>query len=90
MRSEENDKKSVDLFSQDMLDKLRKNAHKPHHSVHSLPFLVMRLKEEVVELEEEVDKFLDGASSAEAVVKECADVSNFSMFIAENVRTEEL
>lgn len=62
-----------------MSHKLLLTRHRPHWSDSTTAFLLKRLKDEVVELEKAYkdDKRKD-------IVRECADVANFAMMIADN------
>ena len=79
-----------------MEKKLKENDHKKSWKKCKILYLIERLKEEVKELEDcfwiedsrsdfiniGEDFMIKGKYSEEDVIKECADVSNFSMMIA--------
>ena len=83
-----------------MEKKLKENDHKKSWKKCKILYLIKRLKEEVKELEDcfwiedsrsdfiniGEDFMIKGKYSEEDVIKECADVSNFSMMIAWNMR----
>jgi NTP pyrophosphatase (non-canonical NTP hydrolase) len=93
-------RKEIKSFSEDMEKKLKKNDHKEHWSKSNYAYLIQRLRKEVDELDEELSSFvigqamprdLDGACSIEKygeVVEECADVANFAMMIADNLKNK--
>lgn len=76
--------------------KLRKNDHKGHWSNCTNTYLTRRLSEEGTELRNALKLLLDArrypADTAQLehcralVVRECADVANFAMMIADNAR----
>lgn len=93
-------RKEIKSFSEDMEKKLKDNDHKGHWSKSSYAYLIQRLREEVDELDEELSSFvigqamprdLSGSYSIEQygeVVEECADVANFAMMIADNLKNK--
>jgi len=81
-RNESDDAAAVLRFGADMCGKLRQNNHKAHWSTVNNFWLLVRLKQEVEELKLAM---LDDPGS---VVAECADVANFAMMIADNVRNK--
>lgn len=85
-RDEDGDQQAVDRFALDMLTKLRANSHKAHWRVVTPEWLLGRLREEVEELSDAIDDEFDGICSAETVIRECADVANFALMIADNAR----
>ena len=88
---------TVNWFSEWMLKKLEDNTHKPHWSGDAPTRLLEKLRVEVRELDVALDEFCVMARSSDEysdlekirittdVIKECADVSNFGMMIADNV-----
>jgi len=67
----------VERFSEKMNAKLFKNRFKAHWSTVPQSYLLERLKEELVELEEALREGV-------GIESECADVANFAMMIADN------
>lgn len=86
-RSSGADRAAVRLFGSDMLAKLEENSHKAHWSTVSNRWLLMRLAEECQELMQALVSLDRGQGMATDVIDECADVANFAMMIADNVRT---
>jgi NTP pyrophosphatase (non-canonical NTP hydrolase) len=78
-----NIREEVQWFSQEMEKKLIENDHKAHWSDLPIAYLEMRLKQEVVELEEAIMDFHLGKGSVDQITKEAADVGNFAMMIAD-------
>lgn len=90
----------LEEFCWDMENKLRENDYKGNWSECNYSYLIQRLREEVDELDEvlacfvigqAVPRDLGGAYSIEQygeVVEECADVANFAMMIADNLKNE--
>ena len=78
------DNKAVGNFSSWMLLKLRSNKHKAHWDTVESPWLLNRLE---VELDELRDALLTGSNMD--VIKECADVANFAMMIADKHGTKQ-
>lgn len=92
IRNPIDDKKAVELFGEEMLIKLLENGHKSHWSTKDHYYLMSRLRDEVKELTDAVIKRYaiepttqDIEQSVE-IIRECADVANFVMFIADNER----
>ena len=67
-------------FAKIMENKLKQNDYKGGWSNCDIKWLLSRLKEETVELEQAIEN-----KSKENIVKEAADVANFAMMIADNV-----
>jgi NTP pyrophosphatase (non-canonical NTP hydrolase) len=61
-----------------MLHKLRKNQHKSHWREEPVDWLLMRLKEEVAELEQAVM-----CEPGESIWNEAADVANIAAMVAD-------
>ena len=66
-------------FAQDMERKLRRNANKTPWREHTLGYILQRLKEEVEELQEELEWKNKGCCSFIEV--EAVDVGNFAMML---------
>ena len=79
-------RKEVQKFSEDMEHKLVKNDHKSGWGNCTSSYLLLRLKEEVKELETAVRN----NKSTGDVITEAADVANFAMMIADNARKGKL
>jgi NTP pyrophosphatase (non-canonical NTP hydrolase) len=77
-----NPRAEVAWFADQMELKLKENDHKVHWSECSLDFLIHRLYQEADEL---WNAIRDRKPSIE-IIRECADVANFAMMIADNVR----
>ena len=79
----ENTREGIDAalndFMTHMRHKLLLTRHRDHWKELPLALLLERVKEEVVELEEAL-----ASGDRKKVVRECADVANFLMFIADN------
>lgn len=75
-------RESVQWFAEKMEQKLQHNDHKPGWD--SLPdsYFVKRAQDELLELAEALARGL----SPEAIILECADVSNFVMMLADKKR----
>ncbi|MEG7342529.1 hypothetical protein V6E27_28690 [Bacillus cereus] len=79
-------REEVKWFAEQMESKLQENDHKGGWQDCDLQWLVKRLKEEVNELESALKDFsISFNEYSENVIKESADVSNFSMMIADIV-----
>ena len=72
-------KDSVKWFSQHMENVLRDNDYKGGWEDIDVGWLLGRLQEEVCELENE----LHVSNNEEKIIKECCDVANFAMMIAD-------
>jgi NTP pyrophosphatase (non-canonical NTP hydrolase) len=71
----------LEWFVQQMEQKLKENDHKQHWQNNHPYKLLDNLYEEAKELEEAIVMNF----SAKEIIKECADVANFAMMIADNV-----
>lgn len=71
----------LQLFVNAQEDKLRRNDHKPHWKNSSIRFLIKRLKDEIEELEIEIEK-----GSELLITHEAVDVANFAMMIFDNAK----
>jgi hypothetical protein len=74
----------VAWFAEQMEAALRRNDHKGGWSGADMGYLRDRLREECVELEMALD-----AAPFEKATREAADVANFAMMIADNLRPPE-
>lgn len=79
-RQIEERKKILDWFQNIQLTKLLENSHKGTWRNKSVEYLLKRLKEEVVELEEAIK-----IGSHTEIARESADVSIFALFIADKI-----
>jgi NTP pyrophosphatase (non-canonical NTP hydrolase) len=77
-------RREVVQFAGLMESRLAANDHKSHWEAEDTDWLLGRLLEEVEELKAEVANGDLGGS--EQVRQECADVANFAMMIADNLR----
>ena len=79
-----NDQCEIIAFKNKMIEKLEneKNAKKPHWNTHDIKYLLMRLKEEMKELEEAVFQNKKKCD----IIDECLDVYAFSFFIYHKLR----
>lgn len=84
LQSNEEIRRSIMEIACDMEAKLRENEYKGGWVDCSCRQLFERLKEEVTELEEAL--FKGGTVYNKEVIKECADVGNFVMMIADKIR----
>lgn len=73
----------VKAFAEIMEQKLKENDHKHHWSDSDNSWLLERLLEEVKELESIMDSL---STSDEEKQRECADIANFAMMIADNIQ----
>jgi len=77
-------------FAEWMEVKLEENDHKGGWDDMGFPELIERMKDEIQELESVIDKNIDDpVIRARAVLRECADIANFAMMIADNVKLQE-
>lgn len=79
-------RKEVTWFAIEMEKTLQRNDHKGGWSNCTLGYLITRLAEEVRELEEAVARGQFTQEDRERTIRECTDVANFSMMIADLVR----
>lgn len=81
--------KSIKWFSAEMRKKMAKNEHKEGWDKCSHNYLFKRLCDEVLELNNALFTPKQGAVrslNAKAIIKECADIANFVMMIADKMR----
>lgn len=85
-------REELDFFSQEMEKILRQNDHKGGHSDCTDEQLYDSTLEELFELFRELRPDLSPHFDidAEKVIKECCDVANFVMMIADNYRRKEV
>ncbi len=88
-REESIDKEAIANFSVEMLAKLRQHSYKAGWQKMSNKKLFMLLCEEVNELSAELIAITtDDVERKQAAIRECADVANFAMMIADNLKGE--
>lgn len=78
-------REDVKWFAEQMESKLQENDHKGGWEECDPFWLLDRLKEEIFEL-----KLSMARQENEDVIKECADVANFAMMIADKARKQQL
>lgn len=81
---EAQEREAVQWFSGQMLQKLRENQHKGDWQSMTVIELYAELYGEFTELMEALKKH-----EPEEIVRECADVANYAMFIADKIRKKE-
>lgn len=72
----------VRWFAERMEERLKAHDHRPGWKDSTFGYLQRRLRQEQAEL----DAALDKKWNAEEIIRECADVANFCMMIADNFR----
>lgn len=77
-------RKEVQWFAEQMEEKLRQNDYKGGWDKCSMQYLTMRLTQERKELNKLLKK---KNKSSEDITKECVDIANFAMMIADNLKT---
>ncbi|MBU2072738.1 MAG: hypothetical protein KKA68_21095 [Gammaproteobacteria bacterium] len=89
-------RKAVQWFAQEMEGKLRENDHKDGWQGCRFSALFPRLREETDELlvkahPLQLDTIAEKLSGADAceLIRECADIANFAMMIADNIRAKQ-
>ena len=65
--------------------KLRENEHNGHWTNCEMSYLTKRLYDEFAELRRAIDK----KASQETIFRECADIANFAMMIADTYNLDE-
>ena len=70
--------KLISWFGNVQLSKLLENAHKGKAGLNNIDNLLKRLDDEVKELHEALN-----SGSHQDIIRECGDVANFAMFIAD-------
>ena len=81
-KNEDNVRECVKWFAKEMEKKLKENDHKPGWQEDCFEALYLRMKHEVREVAEAFDK----NNRAVIIIRECADVANFAMMIADNYK----
>ncbi|MCU5414689.1 hypothetical protein OCE50_27885 [Bacillus wiedmannii] len=76
----------VKWFAEQMESKLQENDHKGGWQDCDCYWLLNRAIKECVELSRELDAHRDLGDNKEKIIKECSDVANFVMMIADKVR----
>lgn len=82
-------REQVKWFAEKMEETLKVNDHKGGWGADkcSMNYLHERLQEEVIELDYATG--IVGKEARELIIKECADVANFAMMIADRIRNLE-
>ncbi|PEP86132.1 hypothetical protein [Bacillus pseudomycoides] len=78
----------VKWFAEQMESKLQENDHKGGWKQCGKYWLFERMQEEMTELLQELSLFSNDAENEDRVIKECADIANFAMMIADKVREQ--
>ena len=75
-------------FSEIMEQKLKENDHKDHWSGMHIKTLLERLEMETSELSDDIYRKDDyNSDDIKYIQRECADVANFAMMIADNLKS---
>lgn len=75
----------VEIFSGEMVEKLLKNSHKGGWDSCTPAYLSRRLGNELKELREIMHDSYKTPETKNEIIRECADIANFAMMIAQNV-----
>lgn len=82
-------RKEIEWFASEMEKKLKENDYKGGWKKCHIWWLVNKLKDEVKELEDTIEKAFEEKDElteiSEDVISECADIANYSMMIADNI-----
>ena len=86
-RDLEEDRQAVATFGELMLEKLRERSGKGGWAGCDIAWLFTRMEEEMNELYRSLEPIYgrSGGKDLEAARRECADVANFAMMIADNL-----
>ncbi|PGW89949.1 hypothetical protein [Bacillus cereus] len=79
-------REEVKWFAEQMESKLQENDHKGGWQDCDCYWLLKRASGECLELLRELDVYRDLGDNKEKIIKECSDVANFVMMIADKVR----
>lgn len=83
-------RKSVKQFAEEMEKVLKKHDHKGGWKYEHFSYLYGRLNEEVGELESSIppNENLNSLTprALDVIIKECCDIANFAMMIADNAK----
>ncbi|MED1557547.1 hypothetical protein [Bacillus paramycoides] len=79
-------REEVKWFAEQMESKLQENDHKGGWQDCDCYWSLKRAREECLELLCELDAYRDLGLNKEEIIKECSDVANFMMMIADKVR----
>lgn len=71
------------FFSEEMEKELKNNEFRGDWRECSPSDMMVRLWDEVYDLDDEVEKLCDGVGDKKAVLKEAVDVANYAMFVAD-------
>ncbi|MBK5474390.1 hypothetical protein JFU54_28820 [Bacillus sp. TH19] len=75
-------------FAECMESKLQENDHKGGWKQCGKYWLFERMQEEITELLQELSRFGNDAKNEDMIIRECADIANFAMMIADKVREQ--
>lgn len=79
----------LEWFAEEMEKKLQENDHKVHWSEVDGDYLISRMEQEMVELMKAIIDVRFGSGDPKEVIYEAADVANFAMMIADNMRKDQ-
>ncbi|WP_134705152.1 hypothetical protein [Ammoniphilus sp. YIM 78166] len=79
----------LEWFAEEMEKKLQENDHKAHWSEADGDYLISRMEQEMDELMKAMIDVQFGNGDPIQVIKEAADVANFAMMIADNMREDQ-
>lgn len=77
------DNKIISDFNKDMMEKLVKNQHKAHWNTMSKSQILRRIMDETEELAEAII-----LGDKKEIIRECADIANFCLFMVDNIKNE--
>lgn len=76
-------REAVKVFAERMEQELKKNDFRGSWKNQNPEMTLAKLWDEVYDLDDQVEAFLDGKGDPQQILKEAVDVANYAMFVAD-------
>lgn len=78
-------REALKTFAQSMEIELRKNEFRGNWGEHDPEEMMAKLWDEVYDLDDQVEAYMNGNGDKDKILKEAVDVANYAMFVADIV-----
>jgi len=76
-------REALRVFAERMEEELKKNEHRGGWKNQNPETMMAKLWDELYDLDDQVEGYLDGKGDREQILKEAVDVANYAMFVAD-------
>lgn len=76
-------REALKFFAKKMEEELKKNEFRGSWRDQNPEMVLSKLWDEVYDLDDQVENYLDGKGDRDQILKEAVDVANYAMFVAD-------